>query len=348
VLLGLFDCSSAASKSAAKAVDSGVAASVREASVPDAPPALPDVVFTMDGHINGGGEAMYCLYVSMPADRTTAVPSAESRYTPGSHHFLAFRTNLTAIPDGGGVSHVCGGGGTNGINSGEALNAVTGSYYEAQTPIARRDLPSGVAHVFQPSEILALTAHYLNPSASPIDAHVEFRLHTMDPAAVKEEAGTFFLLDPQINIPPYSDVTVTRSCPIPQDVNLGLLWSHMHSRGYEFKAWTDDSAATQRVGGNLYEQPGPDGWAEPHVQTYPVDPPVTLHAGSNLSFSCNYHNTTPQTFGFGQSAATAEMCLLHGMYWPRLDGKTEQCLSGTSGMTSVTPTDGGAPSGAGD
>ena len=132
---------------------------------------------------------------------------------------------------------------------------------------------------------------------------------------------------------------------MPQDVNLGLLWSHMHSRGYAFRAWTDDADATQKVGGaDIYDQPGPDGWAEPHVQTYPEDPPVTLHAGSNLMIQCTYRNTTTQTFTFGQSAATAEMCLLHGMYWPRLkdangsvDSNAERCTSGMSSSDMPVP-----------
>jgi hypothetical protein len=112
----------------------------------------------------------------------------------------------------------------------------------------------------------------------------------------------------------------------------------MHSRGYSFRAWTDDPAAAQQVGGgDLYDQPGPDGWSEPHIQTYPSDPPVTLHAGSNLMFSCKYHNTTSQTFVFGNSAATNEMCILHGMYWPRLDQNTEECLKGTNSADPPVP-----------
>ena len=303
-----------------------------------APPAIPDLVFNMAGTIQAGAEAMFCMFGQMPTTGKTAVPSAESHYTPGSHHFLVFRSNLTSIPKGGDTAHLCGTtdttvavtGGSNGIAASESVAGTTGSYYEAQTPDSRRDLPPGIAHVFQPGEILVLTAHYLNTTGTTIDSHIEFRLHRMDPIDVKQEAGTFFLLNTQLNIPANTAVTATRSCPIPKDLNLGLLWSHMHARGYSFRAWTDDAVATQQLGGDVYDQPGPAGWAEPHVQTYPWDPPVTLHAGSKLTFSCTFHNTTAQTFVFGQSAATGEMCLLHGMYWPRLDAATERCTNGTS------------------
>jgi hypothetical protein len=307
-------------------------------------PAIPDLVFTMVGTIQPGAEAMFCMLGRMPMDGKTAVPSAESHYTPGSHHFLVFRTDLTSIPAGADKSHLCGttnttvavSGGSNGMTAFEAAQGSTGSYYEAQTPDARRDLPPGVAHVFQPGEILNLTAHYLNTTTNTIDSQIEFRLHRMDPAKVEQEAGTFFLLDTQLNIPANSAVTATRRCPITKDLNLGLLWSHMHARGYSFQATTDDAVAMQQLGGAVvYNQPGPDGWAEPHVQTYPYAPPTTLHAGSKLTIACTYHNATSRTFVFGQSAETAEMCLLHGMYWPRSDAATERCTNGTS--TTGTP-----------
>lgn len=310
------------------------------------PPGLPDLVFSMHGAIEAGAEAMFCQYVQMPTDATTAVPSAESHYTPGSHHFLVFRTNLTSIPAGGDQSHVCGepdntiavAGEKNGIGSGESGKGSTGSYYEAQVPNSRRDLPPGVAHVFKPGEILIMTAHYFNATSEPIDSKIEFRLHRMDPAGVKSEAGTFFLLNTSLNIQPHTEATFTRACPITKDINLGLLWSHMHARGWSFKAWTDDPIAMKQLGGmEVYDQPGPDGWEDPVIRTYPSDPPIVLHAGSNLTISCTYHNTTDQTFKFGQSADTAEMCLLHGMYYPRLDGATERCTNGTSTSTMPMP-----------
>jgi hypothetical protein len=300
----------------------------------------------MNATIEAGAEAMFCYFGQMPMDNITAVPSAESHYTPGSHHFLVYRTNLTTVPEGGDASHVCGSPGTtlavtgqdNGLSAAESFMGVTGSYYEAQVPDARRDLPSGVAHLFQPGEILLFTAHYLNASGSTLNSHIELRLHTMDLGDVEQEAGSFFLVNSQLNIPPTSKTTATRVCPIGQDLNLGLFWSHMHSRGYSFRAWTDDAVATQQVGGaDVYDQPGPDGWSEPHIQTYPYDPPVTLHAGSNLSFSCTYYNTTSNTFVFGNSAATNEMCILHGMYWPRADQNTEGCLKGTSMSDTPVP-----------
>jgi hypothetical protein len=337
--------STAAGAGAAGSNQAASGSDVSRVSRQPASSGLPDIVFHMSGRVEAGAEAMFCAYAQMPTDRTTAISSAESHYTKGSHHFLVYRTSLTEIPDGEDVSHLCGSpgttvamiGGPNGLMSGESGTGQTGSYYEAQVPDSRRDLPPGVAHVFTPGEILIMTAHYLNTTEKAIDSTIEFRLHQTDPKAVQGEAGTFFLINTQLNIPAHSEVTFTKSCPITQDINLGILWSHMHARGYSFRAWTDDAEATKRLGGDIYTQPGPDAWEEPHVQNYPADPPIVLHAGSNLMISCTYRNESTNTYKFGLSADTAEMCLLHGMYWPRLDGATERCSNGTSVSEDPTP-----------
>ena len=322
-----------------------MAAAMAGSSATQNPSGLPDIVFHMTGTIEAGAEAMFCAYAQMPTEGKTAIPSAESHYTPGSHHFLVFRTNLKSIPAGEDVSHLCGApgqtvakvGGGNGLTASESATGSTGSYYEAQVPDSRRDLPPGIAHVFAPGEILIMTAHYLNTTEKTIDSTIEWRLHQMKLEDVKAEAGTFFLLDTQLSIPPHMDSTFTKSCPINKDLNLGILWSHMHARGYSFKATTDDPEAIKQLGSEVvYDQPGPDGWEEPHIQNYPADPPITLHAGSHLIISCTYRNETTKTFTFGLSAETSEMCLLHGMYWPRLDAATERCQNGVS--TSSMPT----------
>jgi hypothetical protein len=166
----------------------------------------------------------------------------------------------------------------------------------------------------------------LNTTAKGIDAHIEFRMHTVDPNEVEHEAGSIFFYNPRITIPPATTVTVTRTCPIGADMNVALLWSHMHSRGVSFKATTNDLQAAARLG-DLYAT---TTWAEPPPREFPADPPATLSAGSAIQYSCTFNNTTSQTIVAGQSAATNEMCILHGMYWPRADSATELCTFGTS------------------
>jgi hypothetical protein len=285
------------------------------------PGALPDIQFQMASTVPPGGETLMCMYAQMPADRgVIAVPSAESIFTPGSHHLLAYRSDLTSIPDGqAGVAWSC--------KDGSWMMHQRGSYYEAQQPMSRRDLPPGVAHRFQPGEVVIIQTHYLNAGTDPLDAHAQLTLHTVDVNTVPDEAGSIIFSDMNISVPPGGTSRSTMTCTLPSDFLPALLWSHMHKQGSNFVATTDDQAAVAQLG-TLYTEMD---WNEPHPRAYPYDPPATLHAGTHITFSCDYANPTSSTLTFGQSAETNEMCILHGMYWPRMSSSAEQC---SGGMTS--------------
>jgi hypothetical protein len=105
----------------------------------------------------------------------------------------------------------------------------------------------------------------------------------------------------------------------------------MHKQGSNFVATTDDDAAVDMIG-TLYAE---NDWSEPQPRAYPYDPPVTLHAGTHITFSCDFTNPNSYTLTFGQSAETNEMCILHGMYWPRMSSSNEQCFGGMSTRSSL-------------
>jgi Copper type II ascorbate-dependent monooxygenase, C-terminal domain len=275
------------------------------------------VNFQFDVAVPAGQELFKCIYGQFPTDGVTAVASAESHYTPGSHHMLAYRSDLTAIPDDQTGVWDCA--------DGSWFIHQRGSYYEAQQPDEQRTLPEGVAHKFQPGEVIIIQAHYINVTDSDIDAHVKFNLHTMNVDDVKEEAGTIYFNDTSISIPPHARAGVTMTCPIPQDINLAFLWSHMHKRGTHFVVTTDDPIAGARLGSTLYEE---SDWSEPKPREYPEGEENELHAGSHITFSCEYQNDSDNAFMFGNSAETNEMCILHGMYWPRMPSLSEQCILG--------------------
>lgn len=276
-----------------------------------------NVTFQFDVEVPAGQELFKCIYGQFPTDGVTAVSGAESHYTPGSHHVLAYRSDLTAVPDGQTGVWDC--------RDGNWFVHERGSYYEAQQPNEERNLPEGIAHKFQPGEVIILQAHYINTTDNDIDAHVELKLHTMDVDDVREEAGTIYFNDTSIEVPPHSRAGVTMRCPIPQDINLAFLWSHMHARGTHFIVKTDDPIAAEKLGEVLYEE---KDWSEPKPRVYPEGEENELHAGSHITFSCEFQNDTDNTFRFGNSAETNEMCILHGMYWPRMPSLSEQCVVG--------------------
>jgi hypothetical protein len=300
-----------------------------DAGIAFKPSGLPDVTFTMDLNVPAGVEFLKCIYAAVPSNRgVIAVPSAESHYTPGSHHMLAYRTDLTSIPSSQTGVFDCEDGSFS--QDGSWMQHNRGSYYEAQQPDSRRDLPEGVAHKFQPGEVVIIQSHYVNTTAKDIAAHIVFTLHTMDPAMVKYEASTILWSNLNINIAPHSKARVTMTCPIMADMIPALLWSHMHSRAVNFVATTDDSAAAAALG-TLYTE---KDWSEPQPREYPSNPPVTLHAGTNVTFSCDYQNDTDATFTYGNSAQTNEMCILHGMYYPKAE-MGQGCFGGNATQTNL-------------
>jgi Copper type II ascorbate-dependent monooxygenase, C-terminal domain len=284
--------------------------------------APPEVEFNFDVHVPAGSELLRCMYAAFPTDHgVVAVAGAESHYTVGSHHMLAYRSSLIGVPDGQTGVWDC--------QDGAWQRDERGSYYEAQQPDEHRELPDGIAHKFQPGEVLILQAHYINTTETDLEAHVQLKLHTVDVRTVQQEAGTIYFNDENINIPPHARAGTTMTCPLGQDINLALLWSHMHQRGVHFVATTDDPGAAEALG-TLYD--GTD-WSEPKERSYPNDESAELHAGSHITFSCEYQNDSDNTYVFGNSAATNEMCILHGMYWPRMPTIMEQCFLGTSSRT---------------
>jgi hypothetical protein len=279
---------------------------------------LADVTFMYDVHVPAGAELLECEYATLPADRgTIAVSSAESHYTPGSHHMEAFRTDLTTIPADQPGLWDC--------NEGNWFQHNRGVYYEAQQPDSHRELPAGVAHEFKPGEIVLLQSHYVNTTAADLEAHVVFTLHTIDMKDVKFEAGSILFANTNISLAPHSKARVTMTCPLSQDMHPAELWSHMHKQGTDFLATTSDTTAAAALGDALYHE---SNWSEPQPRMYPYDPPTTLHAGTSITFSCDFDNETDRTITYGDSALTSEMCIFHGMYWPRMPAADEGCRGG--------------------
>jgi hypothetical protein len=290
-----------------------------------APSGLPDISFSYDVQVPAGAELLECEFVSLPSDRgTIAVSSVESHYTPGSHHMQAFRTDLATIPSNQTGLWDC--------NAGNWYQHDRGSYYEAQQPDSHRELPAGVAHQFKPGEIVLLQSHYVNTTGADIAAHVVITLHTIDMKDVKSEAGTILFANTNFALAPHTKARVTMTCPLTQDIHPAELWSHMHKQGINFVATTSDTTAAAVLGGSLYQE---SNWSEPQPRIYPSAPPATLHSGSTITFYCDFDNQTDRTITYGDSAQTNEMCIFHGMYWPRMPAADEGCYNGMTSQTAL-------------
>lgn len=259
---------------------------------------LPWTFVTEGFDIGPGEETFRCQNFVNPYGRDVAVLSSEAFMTVGSHHMFFF---LEPQNEAGPLVEC------SGLSFGTYLHL-------SQKSQSRLDYPPGVGRVVPGSNGFQIMAHYLNSSTDKIHAVIAVTVHATDPANVPIHASQIFSNTLSVSIPPNSKATIKHSCGIPKDVNLFTAASHMHSHGVYYTARSSD-------GQLLYET---KDWAEPEPWTF--SPPRLLKAGSTIDVACDFDNPTDQSLSFGESAATNEMCIFVGGYYPALDGEQITCL----------------------
>lgn len=259
--------------------------------------------FAFQTRVAGGSESFQCLLAAFP--ETGYVTSASHDYTPGSHHFLVYTTDLTSIPPGEDRFRDCG------ADGGAVMNHVRGIFYAAQTPHSVLTYPPGVGLPVTKNQVLLFQVHYLNPGAMDLTANVDVHF-SVDPDAshITKKAGFLLWTDPFVDVPPASPATAQMRCPIPKDITIMGMAPHYHARGVSLRAYLD------RAPNDLATRPffswtrGEGALAEP----------VAVRRGSRIRFQCEYDNTSgSQEFFEGPSADSNEMCLLAASYYPAFD-----------------------------
>jgi Copper type II ascorbate-dependent monooxygenase, C-terminal domain len=241
-------------------------------------------------NVPAGGEVYKCENFANPFGGEVEVSGFESHMSPGSHHMLLFYIDT---------------------NADKPLEDCSGlefhpTPYGAQTPDSVVDYPAGIAALIPAGQGLRIQAHYLNATDHDLTATVKMTFHLADPGSVTAHAGMVFMNNLNIYVQPSADPqTVTGTCSVPRDVHLIYANSHMHKHGIGFQA-TDMNSGTM-----LYQT---DNWSDPPLDA--LDPAIDLSAGDQIQWSCTYNNDTGGVLTFGESAATNEMCIFTGQYYP--------------------------------
>jgi hypothetical protein len=272
--------------------------------------------FQMAETVPAGGEIFDCQYVQLP-DVPAHMVAAQHDYTPGSHHMLLYTTALTSIPPGGDQVTDCYEGTGNNI-----MSNVNGVLYGGQTPTGTETLPPGVGLPTRAGEVLVFQVHYLNASASDLQAQVNVSL-TLDPnpADIQQQAGNIFFYDPFIDVPAGATSKAQMRCSIPSDITLLYASSHYHSRGVGYDAYIDP--AIDQLGATPFYTS--DSWSSPDNAQLTMSIP----GGSRIRFECDYDNSAgTQAYFSGQSAQTNEMCMFLGLYYPEMGEEADYCVQG--------------------
>jgi len=243
--------------------------------------------------IPAGQEYVRCQRFANPFGRDVVLTRTESFMTAGSHHLFVFLSE-DAEP---GPLEVC-----SGLEFAEYLHT-------SQRPHEIYDYPSGVGRLLRADRGVKLQIHYLNPLRESTRVELAVTLRAAEPEQVSIRAGQIFINTAFINVPPHSGRAASTRCSVPKDVELFSAISHMHQYGLSFGA--RDSTGQLLYATNDWEHPEPWNFA----------PPRRILAGSTIEIRCDYQNTSDATLTFGESAATNEMCIFAGGYYPAIDGE---------------------------
>ncbi len=285
-----------------------------------APPGAGEgVQFKMLSHIDAGKEIERCQLVVAPPGGLF-VHKDEVRFTAGSHHVLLYKTPYPSIPAknrhgvavNGAEVHDCASGA---LDAWEVNGVVAGSQSRDGDSIVG-ELPEGVAITIEPGAVLLMNTHYLNASSAPVDADARINLYTLPREQVKTEAGVMFFYNPFIRVPANGKGSAEMRCPVPHDISIVRVQSHMHRRGVGFVADLGDGAGA--VQDEIYTS---HTWEQVPAKTF--EPLLQIKAGHSIDYRCDYSNTEARDVMQGLTTKD-EMCMLIGPYFPR-DAAFESC-----------------------
>ncbi|MGZ3417765.1 MAG: monooxygenase [Polyangiales bacterium] len=289
------------------------------------------VTFEMDVTVPPASEVYKCQFLRMPKTPDGGeifIGAQEHDYTPGSHHYLLYRTSLDSIPAELSKQLNC--------FEGEGVMKYQQGYIAGgQEPEGHVVFPPGVAQAFKSEEVLLFQAHYVNAGSKPIDAKVNVRWTRVDKSTVEQRVGVTNFYNPFIYVPPKGTGRAPMRCPINHDITILGAGPHMHARGVFYQAFLDEPAKAPATT-PFYTT---TDWDHPKSFVGPLE----VHAGTRVRFECQYKNDTDQPFVQGQSALTDEMCMFTALYYPEMSVEENQCRSSDGWMDELgTKTDASA------
>ena len=285
-----------------------------------APPAHGFQVVTPNIDINPGAEITYCYYFRTPNTSDLAIQRWASHMTEGSHHMILYLTPSDQQPPGTLSTSLCG-------ISNSSLGPVW--TYSAQTANAEVSLPLDdgehhpVAQYIKAGQPGFIQMHYLNSTDAVIHAHVVLNAYAYDEGVQFTPAGPFVTFNRRIDLPPGSPANPTKgmvngTCDIPTSggaPKFYVMTTHTHKQGIHSFVKDGDAMVFET---SSWEHPGARNWNTPPFYTF---------ASGKITYQCEYVNPNTYRIQTGDSAATEEMCMAVGYYFPAADSKGHFCLN---------------------
>jgi Copper type II ascorbate-dependent monooxygenase, C-terminal domain len=201
--------------------------------------------------------------------------------------------------------------------------------YASSTPgqVVTENWPANVGLSVPNGTQLILNMHFINPGTTV--SYPQIKVNLLFAKNVMYQAGTMVSFNTQINIPGATSAgpgtqTVSGTCSAPAGAKFFTMSTHTHK--HATAAWIDfihagstteivhtgstsTYPADQEPGsGTDWEHPGVGLWTAPNF--------LTIQSGDSFTYHCSYSNTATTSVTVGETAASNEMCMAIGYYFP--------------------------------
>jgi hypothetical protein len=275
--------------------------------------------FTITGPeimLSPGQEVLYCYYFHTPNTEDIVVKKWSSTMSPGSHHLIFYLAQSAEMPDGTLTTANCGIGASGSIGSG--FDVWT---YSAATSPRELDLPSDdgtgkpVGQIIKANSPAYIQMHYLNAGETTLMAQVVVNAYAYPTGTVFTQTEPFISYNANISIPPHAtNVVQAQTCAAPTGLNFWEMSTHAHKQAIDEQV---SDGSNVLVDSTDWSHPAETLWNQPSFYQFT----------DNFTYSCTYDNTLPctdpndpcnadDTVQSGPSAATNEMCMGVGWYFP--------------------------------
>lgn len=160
------------------------------------------------------------------------------------------------------------------------------------------ELPEGSGFKLKKGDQVVMQLHLLNTTDKPVTETVEVHANTLEAAEVKYSAALYPFGTTVFSLPPKQPSTVSHDCVMDKDMDIFVMFPHMHRLGREmaFQVGKDEASLADVYRGKY------DFDAQELIPQA-----IPLHAGDYTRVTCSFDNTTDDTIGYGESTNT-EMC----------------------------------------
>lgn len=275
-----------------------------------------------------GEEIQDCYFFEVPYDEPVYVNKITVAQNEGSHHFNVFRVKTIKGLSGKPGEKVAGG---------ECWKSINWSDWPLVSNMQSKgvnewELPEGVAHRFEPRELLMVQTHFVNATTqkAPLGGKAAVNFERIPPEKFKHELGTAFATNQGIEIcPGEKDKRFETNCKIAKDTPITIVAAngHFHSRGRRFtmSIWDKFEGASDAL---FYES---QAWNEP---PFARDLSVVIPPGGGVSYACEF-TVAPDSCGdpakeccftFGPKVEQNEHCNAFIYYYPKRPDTDVNCF----------------------